>query len=292
MLEVKGIIAAMATPFNEDESINEEELRNQVERFIEAGIHGLFALGTNGEFYGMTYEEKVRVMEIVIEQTANRVPVYAGTGCTTTTATIELTKKAKELGADCASIVTPYFAESSQKTVYDHFKAVSEAVDIPILIYNMPARTGINVDYKTVAELAKIPNIVGIKDSSGNFDNMLRYIESTDNDFAVLSGNDSLILWNLMAGGNGGISGVSNVMPERMVAIYNNWESNDFDKAKEVQDSIRPIRDCMKLANPNSVVKRAANLLGHNLGPARAPFNVEDEKIDEAIMVAIKQMEG
>ena len=289
MFEPKGIIAAMSTPFYEDESINEQELRNQVDRFIKAGLHGIFTLGTNGENYAMTFEEKVRVMSIVIDQAKHRIPVYVGTGCVTTRETIALTRKARELGGDCASIVCPYYAENTQKGLYNHYKAVAEAVDLPVLIYNMPARTGVNMDYHTVADLSRVPNIIGIKDSSGNFDNMLRYLESTDNKtFAVLSGNDSLILWCLLAGGRGGITGISNVLPERMLAIYTNWEKGDLKEARRVQDSIRPLRDCMKMANPNSVVKRAAYFVGQNLGPVRAPFNVQDEKLDAAIKNALE----
>jgi 4-hydroxy-tetrahydrodipicolinate synthase len=280
VLEIKGIITAMATPFFEDESINEEELRNQVERHIKAGMDGIFCLGTNGENYAMDFEEKVRVIKITVEQAAGRIPVYAGTGCITTKETIRLTQKAQQLGADCASIICPYFAAMDQNGLYEHFSAVAKETDLPILIYNMPARTGINVEYPTAVKLSKIKNIAGIKDSSGNFDNMLRYIEETNDDFAVLSGNDSLILWCLMAGGQGGISGIANIMPRIMESIYTYWKAGDFEKAKKAQDYIRPIRDCLKLGNPNSVVKRAANLAGQNLGPARAPFNINDKKID------------
>jgi 4-hydroxy-tetrahydrodipicolinate synthase len=290
MLEIKGVIAAIATPLHEDESINEQELRNHVERVISAGVHGLFCNGTNGEFYVMSYDEKVRIMEITIDQNKGRLPVIAGTGCISTNDTIVLTQKAKALGADCASIVCPYFAESSQDTLYSHYTAVADAVDIPMLIYNLPARTGINIEYQTVKKLSKHKNIVGIKDSSGNFDNMLRYLEETEN-FAVLSGNDQLVLWNLMAGGNGAVSGVSNVLPKTMVSIYDLWAAGDFAKAKKAQDSVRALRDCMKLANPNSIVKRAANLRGIPLGPARAPFNVSGEKIDKALIEMLKLYE-
>lgn len=283
MFEAKGIITAMATPFLEDESINGEELCKQVERHIKARMDGVFCLGTNGESYAMDFNEKVQVIKTVVEQAAGRIPVYAGTGCITTKETIRLTKKAEELGADCASIICPYFAASTQNGLYEHFSSIAKSVDIRILIYNMPARTGINVEYPTAVKLSKIPNIVGIKDSSGNFDNMIRYIEETDDDFAVLSGNDSLILWNLMAGGRGGISGIANILPEIMASIYTYWKAGDFKNAKKAQDCIRPIRDCLKLANPNSIVKRAGYFAGQNLGPVRAPFNFQDEKIDEIL---------
>lgn len=300
MFEPRGIIAAMSTPFFEDETINEAELRNQVNRFIKAGLHGIFTLGTNGENYALSYEEKIRVMKIVIDEAAGRIPVYVGTGCVTTRETIALTKVGKELGADCASIITPYFAANTQKGLIQHYKAIAEAVDIPILIYNMPARTGVNVEPATALELAKIPNIVGIKDSSGNYDNMQLYLEpfrlgKVNTNFAVLSGNDSLILWNLQGGGAGGITGISNVLPETMVAIYDNWAKGNWKEALRVQDSIRPLRNCMKLGNPNSVVKIAARKVGQNLGPVRAPFDVVSDGLDEAIdkaLAEIKAMNG
>ena len=287
MFEAAGIIAAMATPFFDDESINWDELRNQVHRFIKAGVHGLFCLGTNGESFALTYDEKIRVLETVIEENAGHLPVYAGTGCITTAETIVLTKAARDLGADCASVICPYFAESSQEQLFNHFKTVAEETNFPIVLYNIPARTGVNLSYQIVSKLARIPNIVGIKDSSGNFDNILRYIEETRGidgaTFNVLSGNDSLILWTLFAGGSGGISGVSNVLPDTMSSIYDLWRSGNFEKARTVQDSIRPLRDCLRLGNPNSIIKRAANLRGERLGPCRAPFNITSNSVDDAL---------
>lgn len=288
MLEIKGIISAMATPLTSEEEINEVELRNYVNRLINAGIHSLFCLGTNGEFYALSYKEKIQVIKIVVDEVNGRVPVIAGTGCVTTKETIKLTQDAKEIGVDAVSIISPYFAGSSQDTLYNHFSAVAKAVDVPIILYNIPARTGVNIEYTTVKKLAELSNIVGIKDSSGNFDNTLRYIEETADDFIVLAGNDSLVLWTLMAGGQGTISGVSNILPEVMVDIYNNWEKGDLKKAKEVQDSIRPIRDTLKLGNPNSIVKLATNLTGNNVGPAKAPFNIDDEEIKAKLLKVLE----
>lgn len=168
--KVKGIIAAMVTSMHEDESLNEAEIRRQVNRQIAAGVDAVFCLGTNGEFYIQSEEEKLKVISIVVDEAAGRVPVYAGTGCPGTKATIELSLKAKALGVDVLSIISPYFAAISQKEIYNHYKAVAEAVDLPIVMYNMPARTGNNIDPATAAELAKIPNIAGIKDSSSNWE--------------------------------------------------------------------------------------------------------------------------
>lgn len=292
MVKPQGIIAAMSTPFFQDETLNEAELRHQVDRLVDAGLHGIFALGTNGENYAMDFQEKVRIMEIVIDQAAHRIPIYIGTGCVTTKETVALTKKAAELGADCASVVSPWFAANTQDGLYAHYKAVAECSELPVLIYNMPARTGVNVHYETLEKLAQLPNIVGIKDSSGNFDNMQRYLETCGSRLSVLSGNDSLILPCLLAGGQGGISGISNVLPERMVEIYTAWEKGDLAQAWHVQRSIRPLRDCMAAGNPNSVVKRAAYFVGQNLGPVRAPFDIQDEALDDAIRKALAKIQA
>ena len=286
-MRVNGIISAMLTPLNDDESINEAELRNQVNRQIKAGVAAVFCLGTNGEFYAFDKEEKKKIIDIVVDEADNRVPVLAGTGCITTSETIELTDYAKDV-----SVISPYFAGISQEGLYQHFSTVADECRMPVIMYNIPARTGVNIHYETVKRLADNPYIVGIKDSSGNFDNTLRYIEETPSDFIVLCGNDSLILWTLMAGGNGGISGVTNIFPEHMVSIYKKFAEGDFEGAKKAQDQIRCIRDCFTGYNPNSVVKRAAALLGYPVGPARSPFDIDDEKLDNKLLNAFKEFEG
>lgn len=289
MVEIKGIIPPVLTPMNDDESINEAELRHQVNRMIEAGVSGVFALGTNGEAYALSHKEKKEVLRIVVDETKGRVPVYAGTGCPTTKETITLSKEAEDLGADVLSVIVPYFAAASQDELYDHYKAVSESVKIPVVLYNIPARTGNALAPATVARLAKdVPNIMGAKDSSGNFDNMKQYVELTQNigkDFSVLSGNDSLILPILLFGGKGGIAGCANVFPRTMVEIYEAFTAGDLERAKKVQDSIRIFRNCFKYGNPNTLVKIAAGLLGNPVGPCRRPFS----KVTPEGMEALKK---
>lgn len=280
--KVKGIIAAMVTSMNEDETLNEAEIRRQVNRQIAAGADAVFCLGTNGEFYIQSEEEKLEVIRIVVDEVAGRVPVYAGTGCPGTKATIELSLKAKALGVDVLSIISPYFAAISQKEIYEHYKAIAEAVDLPIVMYNMPARTGNNISPETCAELAKIENIAGIKDSSGNWENLKGYIEATRGmHFSVLSGNDSLILPTLKEGGHGGITAVANIYPHTMVSIYQRFLAGDVAGAEEAQNSIANIRACFKFGNPNTVTKKATNLTGNPVGPCRAPFNyLSDEAVE------------
>ncbi len=289
MYQPKGIIPAMATPFYADGSLNLEELGNQVERFVKSGVHAIFTLGTNGEFYALDFDEKVQVMETVIQKAAGRIPVWVGTGCVTTQETVALSKRAVQAGATALSVITPYFGQVSPKAMAEHYRTVAQAVDLPILMYNIPARTGNAISRETVAELSKVENIIGIKDSSGNFDNTLQYLEATHRDFAVIAGNDSLILSTLMAGGVGAIAGTGNIFPERLVEMYQAWESGDIAKATRLQDSIRPIRDCLKLGNPNSVIKRVANLIGYPVGPARAPFDGDYAAWDTVLLKTLKE---
>ncbi len=272
---LKGIIPPIITPMNEDESVNEEELRNQVNRMIGAGVHGLFPFGTNGESYILSEKEKEQVLSVVIEENRGRAPVYAGSGCIGTKDTIRMSQMAQSLGADVLSVITPWFAKASDEELYDHYCAVAKAVKIPVVLYNIPARTGNSLSPALVERLAKVDNIAGAKDSSGNFDNMVQYLEKTKDleDFAVLSGNDSLIYWNLLAGGSGGIAGCANVYPKTMASIYEKFVAGDLEGARKAQDSIRSFRDCFRYGNPNTIVKAAVAMLGYPVGKCRAPFD-------------------
>ena len=294
MTEIKGIIAAMQTAMHEDGSINETEQRRQINRQIAAGVDAVFCLGTNGEFYIMSMEEKIRVMEIFVDEVKGRVPVYAGTGCIGTEETVALSRKAREIGVDVLSVITPYFAAISQEELYQHYAQVASSVDIPVVMYNIPARTGASLAPATVKRLAgEFANIAGEKDSSGNFNNILQYIQETEGmDFSVLSGNDALILWTLLAGGKGGITAIANILPTVMVDIYQNYLKGDMEKAREAQNAISRIRECFKYGNPNSVVKCATNLIGQPVGPCRKPFGILPQDAVEAIRETIDNYYG
>ena len=292
-VEIKGIIPPIITPMNDDESINVAELRAQVNRQIEGGVHAIFCFGTNGEGYILNGKEKELVLRTVIEETNGRVPVYAGTGCISTKETIEQSKMAQSLGADVLSIITPSFAAASQNELYEHYKAVAEAVDMPIVLYNIPARTGNALAPATVAKLAQIDNIVGAKDSSGNFTNILAYIDAgkskKNGTFSTLSGNDQLIVWNLLAGGTGGIAGCANVYPHVMASIYNLFMEGKIEEAKAANASIASFRACFKYGNPNTIVKTAVAMLGYNVGKCRAPFNQVPEEGIKALEKVLKE---
>lgn len=292
-IELKGIIPPIITPMYEDETINTAELRRQVERMIDGGVHGLFPFGTNGEGYILTAKEKQLVLETVIDQCKGRVPVYAGTGCISTKETVKQSKMAQAAGADVLSIITPSFAAASQEELYIHYKTVAESVELPIVLYNIPARTGNALAPATVARLAQIDNIVGVKDSSGNFTNILSYInggkQKNKGKFYTLSGNDQLIVWTLLAGGTGGIAGCANVYPQTMASIYNLFIEGKIEEAKAANASIQSFRDCFKYGNPNTIVKTAVRLLGYEVGLCRAPFHQVPEEGICALKKVLKE---
>lgn len=270
-MNVEGIIPAMVTPFQNDEELNETALREMVGRFVEAGVHGLFCLGTNGEFFSLSFDEKVWVTEIIVEEARGRLPVYVGAGCISTAETIRLARRLEAAGADALSLITPSFLAFSQQELLLHYQRVADATSLPVVLYNIPARTGNSLLPATVARLAETPNIVGIKDSSGSYDTILQYIERTPESFAVLAGTDSLILPTLMAGGKGAIAATANVFPEQVVSIFNSWKQGDFTQAEEAQRVLRAIRGAFGLGTLPSVLKAFLNKMGVPAGPARQP---------------------
>ena len=285
-LEIKGIIPPVVTPMKADESVNLEELRNQVERQIAGGVHGIFPFGTNGEGYILSLKEKEQILEAVVDQVKGRIPVYAGTGCISTQDTVYMSKRAQELGADALSIITPSFALASQKELYDHYVEVAKHVDIPIVLYNIPMRTGNKLLPETVAKLAKdVDVILGAKDSSGDRENLKAYIQQTQDlgkDFSVLAGNDGNILFCLENGGKGGIAGRANLWPATVASIYDSFVAGDLEKAAQAQEAISKIQRGFKCGNPNTIIKKAVNLLGYPVGECRKPFSyLCDEGVEE-----------
>ena len=286
-VEIKGIIPPVVTPMNPaDESVNIPELRNQIERQIAGGVHGIFPFGTNGEAFILSMKEKEEILEATVDQVRGRIPVYAGTGCISTRDTVYLSKRAEEMGADVLSIITPSFALASQKELYDHYCEVASHVNIPIVLYNIPARTGNKLLPETVAKLAKdVDVILGAKDSSGDLENLKAYIALTRDigkDFAVLAGNDGNILPCLKAGGAGGVAGRANLWPKTIASIYDCFLAGDLKKAQAAQDAVAILQRVFKYGNPNTVIKKAVALMGYPVGDCRKPFNyLCDEGIAE-----------
>jgi len=270
-LEIKGIIPAVVTPLKKDESLDEQGLREIVNYLIEAGVHGIFCCGSQGEIYALTDEERKRVLEITVDETNGRVPVYAGTGEVETQRVIQLTKYAKDTGADAASIVTPYFIKPSAEELYSHYERIAEEVDIPIVLYNNPGRTGVNLDAATVSKLAEVDNIVGIKDSSGDLTLTADYIRLTSENFAVIAGRDSLILATLLYGGKAAIAATANVAPKLVLEIYESFARGDLGRARHAQFRLLPLRLAFSLGTFPVVVKEALAIMGRPSGPAKSP---------------------
>ena len=293
-MEIQGIIVPILTPMRPDGSLHSDALSDEIERLIAAKVHGIFPLGTNGEGYILSMEEKEEVLRETVRCVAGRLPVYAGTGCISTADTVRFSRRAQDFGADALSVITPWFAAASQEELQRHFETVAKSVSLPLILYNIPARTGNALAPATVEKLANMPNIVGVKDSSGNFDNMLQYIERTRHrpDFSVLSGNDSLILWTLLAGGKGGVAGCANVFPRNMVEIYEAFRRGDLNAARQAQDAIRPFRNCFRFGNPNTIVKTAVGMLGHNVGPCRPPFDGLSQEGRDAVRAVLQDLTG
>lgn len=291
--QIKGIIPPIVTPMNADESVNIPELRSQVERQIAGGVHGIFPFGTNGEGYILSMKEKEEILEAVVDQVKGRIPVYAGSGCISTQDTIYMSKRAEELGADVLSIITPSFAVASQKELYDHYVEVAKHVNIPIVLYNIPPRTGNKLLPETVAKLAKdVDVIMGAKDSSGDRDNLKAYIDLTqdlDKDFSVLAGNDGNILFCLQNGGKGGIAGRANLWPKTVASIYNYFVAGELDKAQEAQDAVAALQRVFKFGNANTIIKKAVNLLGYPVGDCRRPFNYLCQEGVEELKLVLKE---
>lgn len=290
VLNVRGIIPAMVTPLKHDESLDEDGLRNLVDYLLEAGVHGLFCCGSQGEIYALRDEERRRVAEVTVDQANGRVPIYVGAGEVTTEKVISLTRDAKDAGADAVSIGTPYFIKPSASELYAHYKRVAETVDIPIVLYNNPGRTGVNLDASTVNRLAEIDNIRGIKDSSGDLSLTAEYIRQAPEDFAVIAGRDSLILATLLYGGKGAIAATANVAPKLVVEVYESFINNDLEAAKKAQFRLLPLRMAFELGTFPAVIKEAMTLIGRPSGPAKSPVGPLSNENREKLRSILKDL--
>ncbi len=285
-----GIIPAMVTPLTKGDEINEAALRKLTRKLIDGGVHGLFAVGSQGEFWAFTAKEKQKVWEVVVQETAGKVPVYAGSAAVTTREAVELTKLAEKCGVDFLSVLTPFFVEPNEEELYQHYKAVAAATRLPVLLYTNPARTGVKLSPKVCKRLAEIDNIVGIKDSSGDFSLTMEYIAQTPKDFAVVMGRDTLIFAALMAGAKGSIAATANVCPELVVKIYDNVKAGKIDAAREAQEALAPLRMAFTWGTFPVVIKEALDLMGLEGGPCRMPVGPLTKEQRERLRVLLKDM--
>ena len=267
----RGVIPAIITPFKEDKSLDEEGLKRNIEYLSKTGISGIVPCGTTGEAATLTFEEHKRVVEIAVEN--SRVPVIAGTGSNNTREAVELTCHAAEAGADAALLITPYYNKPNDRGMFEHFKAVAENCDIPIVLYNVPKRTGIDLKPELVAKLSRLKNIVAIKEASGSLSQLSQIIEQTQgSDFSVLCGDDDLTLPSMVLGAQGVISVVANVAPRKTVAMVDAIFKGDLDKARSLHYELAPLVRAMFLETNPIPVKTAHKYLGLAGGPLRLPL--------------------
>ncbi len=288
---LKGSIPALITPMRDDGSIDEAALKKLVDWHVEEGSHGIVAVGTTGESPTLSHHEHMRVVELVVERAAGRVPVIAGTGSNSTAEAIELTRHAAEAGATAALVVVPYYNKPTQAGLYAHFRAVAEAVpDLPILVYNVPGRTVADISDDTMARLAAdCPNIVGVKDATGDLNRPSRLRLAAGADFIQLSGEDGTALGFNAHGGVGCISVTANVAPGPCAEFQEATLRGDYARALELQDRLMPLHGALFVETSPGPVKYAASLLGL-CGPfARLPMVEISDASKKVVEEAMRQ---
>ena len=277
-MQIHGIIPPAVTPMKPNEDVDLPRLHSFLDYLLEQGVHGIFVLGTNGEFFALDEYEKQQIILEAVAHVRKRVPVVAGTGAESTREAIGLTKMAEREGADGVSVITPYYVSPSQSELFDHHRGVAESTSLPVLLYNNPSMAGgVKIDPSTVARLAEIPNIVGIKDSSGDLQNTNEYIRAAPDRFAVLQGRDTLIFPSLVCGARGAVPASANVAARICVEIYEAFRRGDLDKAKAAQLRLNPIRLSLSLGTAPGGVKAALKMLGISVGPSRSPIKPVEE---------------
>ncbi len=280
-MQLRGIIPPVVTPMTPDQEIDLDGLRRHIDWQLSRGVPGIFVLGTTGEFYALDDTEKQAVPAAAIAHFAGRSPVYVGTGAETTREVIRLTRMAEREGASGVSVITPYFIKPTQPELIAHFTRVAESTKLPVVLYNNPATCGgLSIEPDTVAKLALVPNIIGIKDSSGDLQNTIEIIRNTPREkFSVLNGRDTLILAALQFGAQGAIPASCNIAPDLCVGLYETFTKGDWAAAKEYQSRLHPVRMAMSLGTGNGAIKEALTLLGRPCGPNRSPIGpLPDDK--------------
>ncbi len=268
---LKGAITALVTPFKNGQ-IDEEAYRALIERQIGQGIHGLVPCGTTGESPTLSYAEHKRVVEICIDQVKKRVPVVAGAGSNSTAESLELTKHVQDAGADYALIITPYYNKPTQEGLYQHYKTIASQTRIPIVVYNVPGRTSLNLLPETMARLSELPNIVGLKDATGDLKQGAKTLELCGDKITVLSGDDFTVLPLLAIGGQGVISVVSNVAPADMAEMCNAFFQGSLAAARKLHFKMWPLMEAMFYETNPAPAKTALKLMGQITGEVRQPL--------------------
>lgn len=281
----EGVLPAIITPFKRNPAMGLDipGLERNIDFLVSRGIHGIVPCGSTGESATLTFEEHEKVIAVTVDKINGKIPVLAGTGSNNTAEAVRLTKAAKDTGADGVLVISPYYNKPNRSGLIKHYTKLAD-LDIPVVVYNVPGRTGQNLEPDLIAELAQHPNIVGVKEASGNIGQISRIIEETqDEDFAVISGDDNITLPILALGGAGVISVAANVDPARMVAMYEAAKQGDYQKALVLHYALSPIFRSMFIDTNPIPVKKAVELIGLAGGPVRLPLDELDAKKTEQL---------
>lgn len=285
-----GVIPAMATPFTADQRIDEARLVELIDWYIGKGLHGISVAGSQGEFFSLEYDEHIRLLEITAKAVNGRVPIYAGTGAVTTRGAIKLTQAAEAIGVDLALVITPYFVQPSQDELVTHYTAIAKATKLPVMLYNNPPRTSVNVMPPTLVRCMKAAeNICGVKDSNGDLTQAVEYLLLTDRKSLLFSGRDTVFLSMLVHGGTGTISPAANVFPKLVLRLYDSAKKGDWKEAGRINDLLAPLRAAWAWGSFPVVIKEAMTLAGQSAGPARAPIlGLSPQKLADLKLVVDK----
>lgn len=271
MIEIKGIITALVTPFNPDGEVKEEALRELIEFQIKSGIDGFYPCGTAGSGPIMRPEQRKRVAQIVVEQTGDRVPVIVHVGAADTETTIDLARHAEKVGADALGCVTPYYYAPDEEALLVHYKRVAKSVNLPVFVYNIPLRTNVNIGPELMIKLAGIPNITGVKDSSRDFMQLLGYLQGLPENFTVIVGTDAYILPALIMGAKGAVTAYSNPFPEIYITLYDLYKKGEYRKAAKIQLHLNTVRNLLRKPQI-APLQEALKLRGIDAGTVRSPL--------------------
>lgn len=281
-----GAFTAMVTPFK-DGQIDFEALKRHIDFQIEGGIDGLVPCGTTGEASTLSHDEHVEVVRVTVQHVNGRVPVIAGSGSNSTSEAVQLSSRIKEVGADACLMITPYYNKPTQEGLYRHFSTVVENVDVPVILYNVPGRTGVNMLPETVARLARIPNIVGLKDATGDLKQASYTHKLVPDDFVLLSGEDALVYPLLAIGGQGVISVVSNIVPGEMAAMCHHYMDGRIKDAQALHHKLLPLSDDMFVETNPIPVKGALAMMGRIENELRLPLVPLSERASSIVREAI-----
>ena len=282
----RGSLPALITPFANGH-VDEPAFQRFVEWQIEQGSHGVVPCGTTGESPTLSHEEHMRVVELCIEVVHGRVPVIAGTGSNSTSEAISLTRHAKDAGADAALIVTPYYNKPTQEGLYQHYKAIQDAVEIPIIIYNIPGRSIVDMSVETMARLSKLPNIVGVKDATNDLARPPKTRAASGESFTQLSGEDGTMLPFLAHGGHGCISVTANIAPRQCADLHEAWQRGDMETASRIDDRLMPLHQALFVEPSPAPVKFGASLLGLCENRLRLPMICVQPETETAVREAM-----